>query len=469
MKLSNYSESTKKVYWSGYLNFIADIEIELNKDLFEFEQKDIDKYSELIKIKSKQTILGINSFVNKYIEWYANFYKLPTKEFKLLSLKEADGSWYISKEDFFKMCNVMLKETIISNIIPLIFARYGLMGKQSLYMRNVKWNDIDYENKEVVIRNKDRKIISYIPVDDEFLKWINKLKLYEKKIYKNQKNNNSYIIKSQIEKDIIEVYASLNSKSYNAFNSVDREKISFGMLSNCAIVDYLKKEYENKKLLDNHDFKNKLSLYYPEENLTDSRLCKIKQIYAEVTGDNETLKLENISELKTRILKEKNENNLETEEEICSIENCNKHVYAKKLCRYHWKLQRDKIRQENLLLGKDNINVCKVENCNNIVLAKGYCLRHYNQFQKHGKITLVEKRIEYPKVCQIDGCNEKSYSLGYCEKHYTNLYKHNNPLYEKTINQKCNIENCENKYYAKGYCRKHYRKFCYKNKSIEKI
>ena len=151
---------------------------------------------------------------------------------------------------------------------------------------------------------------------------------------------------------------------------------------------------------------------------------------------------------------------------ICSIDGCDRTVYAKSVCRYHWFKQRGKnliIKKE---LGDESIPSCKVMECNDIAEIKGYCKRHYNQVIKHGEVTLIEKRIKYPTVCQIEGCGKKSYSNGYCQSHYNKLYKYGDPLYEykREKDNKCKIGDCDRKYYAKGYCRKHYLEYIMKAK-----
>lgn len=152
----------------------------------------------------------------------------------------------------------------------------------------------------------------------------------------------------------------------------------------------------------------------------------------------------------------------------CSIDGCDKNVYSKTLCKYHYNKQRFKNLELKNELGNDNISICKVEGCNDIILAKGYCIRHYHQYLNHGKITLIERRIKYPTICKVSSCNEKSYGNGYCRSHYNKWYNHGDPLYSNDVKIKhCNINECDRKYYAKGYCRKHYLEFIMKPKEIK--
>lgn len=286
-----YSESTKKTYWGLYLNYIADLENKYEKDLGDFSQSIIDEYLQVIQYKSRQTINQVNAFINKYLKWYSEYYNVEQKKFNFLFEKQKED-WYLSKKDFFKMCNKMIEneELGLHCIIPLIFARYGILGKEAIYMRNVKWNDIDYENKTVTIHDTNNNIISNISIDEEFLDWMNILKQYEKALYKGEKVKNKYIIKSQIEKEEIINYSTVNTKSYRSFTSIKMKRISFTTLANCAIVDYLYSIYKHKRLKDNQELIEELLKFYPDVNVDLNKLINIKRLYVEATN-NQNLNL----------------------------------------------------------------------------------------------------------------------------------------------------------------------------------
>ena len=436
LKESSYSEQTKKSYWGLYLSYIADLEIEYTKDLYDFSQDDIDFYKKKIKDKSNQTILQCNAFINKYMIWYVDYYNKPIKIFDLTFSKEVDSSWYIGKVDFFKICSAMIDNTTIDNITPLIFARYGILGKQLIYMRNIKWQDIDFENKEILIRDEKRKIISYIPIDDEFLKWITMLKEYEQEKYKNKSITNKYIIKTQIQNDEIVNYNTVNSKAYLAFNYNKIKRISFSTLFNCAIIDHLKNVYKNEKLKNlNEDLIKQLSIFYPEETLTGAKIADIKKTYTNLIDVDVFVKEFVIKKYESKneeehILIKKSKSINTNKNTICSIEECNDLVYAKKLCKAHYEKQRKVEIKREYEQGNKNIKSCKVNGCQEISRTKGYCSRHYKQVLKHGEIISVEKkRQKHSEICKIENCNDKTYARGYCEKHYRKHLRYGNPVY----------------------------------------
>jgi hypothetical protein len=292
LKNANYNETTKKAYWKFYLNYIADIEIEREIDLYNFSQAEINCYLDNVKDKSRQTISQVNSFINRYVIWYAEYYNKPLKSFKFEVKKEQDNSWYISKKDFFKLCNKMIKknQNICSHIAPLIFARYGITGKELIHMRNIKWKDIDYNKKVVFIYNKDReKKLLAMSVDDLFLKWMTNLKKYNEEIYKDIKVNNEYVISTQMSNNIIANYNSINTKALTCFKSINMKRVSFKTLFYCGVVDYLDKFYSNIVPRNNDELMKTLLPYYPEGDIDLTKLRTIKKLYGEVFGNTELL------------------------------------------------------------------------------------------------------------------------------------------------------------------------------------
>jgi hypothetical protein len=63
------------------------------------------------------------------------------------------------------------------------------------------------------------------------------------------------------------------------------KRISFGVLNDCAIVDYMNRVYSKKPLYGNEELRLYLEPYFPEELLSQLRIRKIKDMYAGVTGN----------------------------------------------------------------------------------------------------------------------------------------------------------------------------------------
>lgn len=305
-----YSENTKNLFWYYYITFIYDIEMKSNKDLYDFSNDEIDEYKLVIKDKSQGTIKNSNMFINKYLKWYADYYRVDKKSFSLKIKSEQNDNWYISKKDFFELCNRIMKEkqsNSMTTLVPLVFARYGIFGNEYIYMRNTQWCDINFDNKKVAIRNENQAIVSYIPVDQDFINWLFKLKLNEKKFYKGKEIINQYVIKTQIEKNDIASYSSIQSKAHNVFRNSKEKRYRYIDLFNSALVDAIDELYNYNKLIDNYNISEALQKYYPEEILTKDRLHKIKRLYLQVRNQRSNDDIKDINELnknrKTRCLR----------------------------------------------------------------------------------------------------------------------------------------------------------------------
>ena len=67
--------------------------------------------------------------------------------------------------------------------------------------------------------------------------------------------------------------------------------------------------------------------------------------------------------------------------------------------------------------------ICSVEGCDRSVWARGYCNYHYNLFRKTGKLRIGEY-LKNPQECIVDGCRRPPKAKGLCEMHYARYKKH---------------------------------------------
>jgi hypothetical protein len=186
----------------------------------------------------------------------------------------------------------MLENNIsILNLTPILLARYGILGKEAIYIRNAKWKDISFRNMEFLIYNKDRtEVVSTIPIDENFIEVMISIWKYEKQLYKGKKIRNKHIVKSQIIEEEMVNYNSLNSKVFRCFKDVNMKRISLKVLFNCAVIDYINKIYSKTIPRSNEELMKLLSIYYPDEKLTLEKLRVIKKLYGEAFDDTETLR-----------------------------------------------------------------------------------------------------------------------------------------------------------------------------------
>jgi len=64
---------------------------------------------------------------------------------------------------------------------------------------------------------------------------------------------------------------------------------------------------------------------------------------------------------------------------------------------------------------------CSVEGCDKKVWARGMCPKHYRRARVTGEIA----KKEYPDTCSVDGCENPHFASGLCQIHYHRNYYHN--------------------------------------------
>ena len=106
--------------------------------------------------------------------------------------------------------------------------------------------------------------------------------------------------------------------------------------------------------------------------------------------------------------------------------------------------------------------VCTVDNCDRSVVARGLCRRHYARWQRTGRTEARPwKRQE---SCTVDGCERQSSSGGLCEMHRWRVRTHGDPG-DAGPNKRgrvpapkapCDVEGCERlRRAASSYCHLH--------------
>jgi len=276
-KGSNYSKSTEITNWNLYMNYIADIENESNKDLYDFGEDEIKKCNEKVTDLSDSILYTFNSFIKFYLKWYSKSYHKELKEFKLKRKNKVDNSWYISKYNFFNLCRKIFEANGIDNVLPLILARYGITGQKMIYARQIKWKDIDFKNKEVIIFNEEEEIILHISVDSDFLKWMDLAKEIHKKKYIDFNKNIFHIIKGK-NHEIVN-YDTLNSRIYKACKVINIKRIALYDLESSARMDYLYELYNGKYDIDFVTIEEKFKIWYPKEIICKANIYKIMHIF----------------------------------------------------------------------------------------------------------------------------------------------------------------------------------------------
>lgn len=147
---------------------------------------------------------------------------------------------------------------------------------------------------------------------------------------------------------------------------------------------------------------------------------------------------------------------------MCLENGCVRPVYAKGLCRIHYRRQSGEYKSVNRSM---SAVPCAVAGCVKPKDSGGMCKTHSMRVRRYGD---PHKRLRdpLPEKCKVDGCNKAPDGRGYCPAHRVRSLKYGDPL---TPNRRtdlldrkaaCCASGCHysvGKYGNKGMCRKHAR------------
>ena len=150
----------------------------------------------------------------------------------------------------------------------------------------------------------------------------------------------------------------------------------------------------------------------------------------------------------------------------CSIEGCERPVYARGWCTRHWYRWRyHGSPTAGRPVGQDGSGgVCSVEGCARPAAARGWCRTHHRRWLRHGS-PLVRGVIETPAIgtqrfCSVDGCDRPHEAHGLCSMHRARWVKHGTTqLPPSKPTPLCSVVHCDRPARTLGLCHKHYQRW----------
>jgi site-specific recombinase XerD len=248
------AENTIKNMWSIYNNHIIEHERELEKDIMFFSNLEVDEVIANRFMFAPPTKDAIINFINKYKDWGVSKKQILNNNIKAIDRKTTTRSmsnvlinkvWGLG--EFYNLIIKIEQTSVLGNAIPLLLARYGIIGKELIEMRQLKWEDIDREKKQVKIVESG-KSPRVIEVDDRFIEWIDK--------YKNEvdasEEDFGYVLKkpkkNQSDDNLIISRHTIDSKIYRACDDAKIPRIAIGDLLKSRYIDYLLEIRKERKL-----------------------------------------------------------------------------------------------------------------------------------------------------------------------------------------------------------------------------
>ncbi|MBN1076040.1 hypothetical protein DVV91_17095 [Clostridium botulinum] len=326
----NYS--TKYSYFNLYNNYIHNFEKVFDKDLMFFSSHEIANIISSCTFISESTKKTLLTFSTQYCEYWRNKGKININPCEGLSynksIKNSEKllkSKLYSKEEIlniiYEACklkpynnkdcaNKTPKEINLNFIKPLILARMGIVGKQAIYMRNLKWKDINIDDCEITIHNEDETKFKTIKVD----KWaIDILVKLQQHIYRGVPfGDNLYIEEFVIEQEnyVIENaesgiinYNTLQNNIRIVFERANVTRISFAELAFTRQIELLLRRRKHTRLT-NHDVRDIL-IMSTLENISLAKITTLKKKYEDLTGDQVFRSVDNLRDFLETTIKRK--------------------------------------------------------------------------------------------------------------------------------------------------------------------
>lgn len=259
-------EINKKPLWSVYNNNIHDIEIAKNKDLKDFNKDEAVSMMNSFIYAMPSTLNTIKVFVNKYFDYWVEKGEIMINP--LLGEQSLKGtnhsknmlkSKLINMKDFYNILSQMkqLEKIRPENLKPLLLARYGVVGKQAINMRCLRYKDIDIVNKFVNIYNENNEFVTLIPIDDRFIDFLAEIDGgVEEESKQSLYKSDAYVLETR---QILN-YNTVNNRVYTAFKFLNEwgnkevegwenvERISFNNLVFTRQIELLLQIREHRRL-----------------------------------------------------------------------------------------------------------------------------------------------------------------------------------------------------------------------------
>lgn len=225
------NENTRKAYLSLYKNVILEDEISRGKDLMHFTIQEL-KDGMLSMVNNKQSSKGsIASIMTKYLDYCVNKGYILTNNMKSLSINDLkkENKRFILNDvvnlnKFYKWLTELEIKHDLYITLPLLFARYGIVGEELSDMINVKYEDVDRNNFTININGV------LFPIDKQFINWIDKATQGRKK---------EGIILFNYKGQPISSKNTIYNMFYKAFQLLNRKRISAKELRNNRKMDLL--------------------------------------------------------------------------------------------------------------------------------------------------------------------------------------------------------------------------------------
>lgn len=247
--------SSKKKYYYDLDKYAHRVEKFKNKDLYEFTKDEIETLIKSAKLKRQEYRGGFTTAAKTYLTWACIEYRLRNNPFDKIDSTSLNNNSEATEVDEYKSLKEFLeflpklKDCTDVDRAMLALIRYGVKINK---VGNVKWEDLDRENK--ILKVKANNGFVYLPIDDSFIKIIDNAKECTSRMIGRKEyayTDHGYIVKPTTKKDWV------NITGRDAHNRVGRisdcnkiNRISVTGLKISRKYDLLIEKYKENERLD---------------------------------------------------------------------------------------------------------------------------------------------------------------------------------------------------------------------------
>ena len=146
--VSNYdNQTTMNVLYNKLKKNVVPVEIAKNKDLMYFSSPELIDLMALLPTSSYATKKGVYNLIKNYLDWNLSLGNIQVNNLDGLNRedlckvsKKLASHKVISKEELLMYCDMAEKSEEVSaiDIMPLVMARYGIVGGKLSWIINLK-------------------------------------------------------------------------------------------------------------------------------------------------------------------------------------------------------------------------------------------------------------------------------------------------------------------------------------------
>ncbi|WP_195618867.1 hypothetical protein [Clostridium paraputrificum] len=298
LNIAYKAESTQYTFWRLYIKHIHKVEILFGKDLAYFKDDELETLINKCFNLSEGTRNAMTTFINSYLSWSSTVSNSRISGTKIQSNTNNHTNRRLLKKNligldsFYSMLEEAEKTEVKKDkdsdviqlhlILPILLFRYGIIGDKASWAINVKYRDVDFDNKCVnIVDENTGELTTSIPIDDRFLKYIDDA--YNKKAEQGSVSDDDFILTSAKGNKPL-----LSTGVYNKVkvfcNALDIDRISPTDLKKSRQLDLMMYCRLKKEALFTSDVQKIAKTLYGD-NFSYTLLFNMKKLYTTVTGE----------------------------------------------------------------------------------------------------------------------------------------------------------------------------------------